>query len=117
MPPWPPLDPGLCAACGGALSASGSDGYWLLEGRAWHAGGAPWGRHGFPYGWVLRSGERLRRLWGRRGGVPRSLARALSALEAAASAWPPAEPAPLLREAGRAAAWVVHWGRRARARR
>jgi hypothetical protein len=97
-----------CAACGVVLRASDPDGYWLLEGQAWHAGCAPWGRHAFPFGWALRTGERLRSRLGRRArGAPPGLVRALADLAAAAGAWPPADAAPLLREAARAAAFVV----------
>jgi hypothetical protein len=106
-----------CAACGGALSASGVDGYWLLEGRAWHAGCAPWGRHAFPYGWALRLGERLRGGGRRLGGALAPLEWALSTLGAAAGAWPPADAAAALREAGRAAAFVVRCERVLAARR
>ncbi|HEU4537893.1 MAG TPA: hypothetical protein VFS00_27425 [Polyangiaceae bacterium] len=109
LTPPPPLDGRrVCAGCGAALRASDADGYWLLEGGAWHAGCAPWGRHGFPFGWALAAGERLRSRLGRRaGGPPPGLARALDALAAAAGAWPPSEPVPVLREAARAAAFVV----------
>lgn len=107
---------GVCAACDGALSASEPDGYWLLEGQAWHAGCAPWGRHGFPYAWALRSGVRLRGLLRRRGEASSSLDGAIAALEAAAGAWPPPDPAPVLREAGRAAGFVVRCERRVRER-